>query len=155
MKTTKKKILKQISKLEDEIQILRRKAENIDPKVEVWEDLEEIDGCYINDYSRVINATGATNYEEDKNIFKTEKHAKKALAMAQISQLMPYYGGEITYDEWNNYNIIKYIIKRFGNKIERGKYNYSYQFLAFHTEEQRDEFLLNNLQLVIDYLMID
>ena len=155
MKTTKEEILKQISKLEDEIQILRKKAENIDPKVEVWEDLEEIDGCYINVQSKVVNVTGATNYEENINIFKTEKHAKKALAMAQISQLMPYYGGEITNDEWDNDNIDKYEIRRFGNKIERGKYNYTYQFLAFHTEEQRDEFLLNNEQLVKDYLMID
>ena len=155
MKATKKEILKQISKLENEIQILRKKAENIDPKVEVWEDLEEIDGCYINVQSKVVNVTGATNYEENINIFKTEKHAKKALAMAQISQLMPYYGGEITNDEWNDYNIMKYIIKRSGNNIERGKYNYTYQFLAFHTEEQRDEFLLNNEQLVKDYLMID
>ena len=155
MKTTKEEILKQISKLEDEIEILREKAENIDPKVEVWDDLEVIDGCYINDNSRIINATGATNYEEYKNIFKTEKHAKKALAMAQISQLMPYYGGEITNDEWNDYNIMKYIIKRSGNKIERSAYNYVYFFLAFHTEEQRDSFLLNNLELVKDYLMFD
>lgn len=155
MKTRKEEILKQISKLEDEIQILRKKAENIDPKVEVWEDLEVIDGCYINDNSRVINVTGATNYEEDINVFKTKKHAKKALAMAQISQLMPYYGGEITDDEWSNYDIIKYIIKRSENKIERSVYNYTYNFLAFHTEEQRDAFLLNNLELVKDYLMFD
>lgn len=30
-----------------------------------------------------------------------------------------------------------------------------YKFIAFHTEEQRDEFLKNNEQLVKDYLMIE
>lgn len=154
MKTTKEEILKQISKLEDEIQILRKKAENIDPKVEVWEDLEEIDGCYINVQSKVVNVTGATNYEENINIFKTEKHAKKALAMAQISQLMPYYGGEITNDEWENDNTYKYSLKRIGNNIRDMNVS-SFYFLTFHTEEQREEFLKNNLQLVKDYLMID
>lgn len=31
----------------------------------------------------------------------------------------------------------------------------NYEFLAFHTAEQRDEFLKNNEQLVKDYLMIE
>lgn len=32
--------------------------------------------------------------------------------MAQISQLMPYYGGEITDEEWEDRSIRKYIIFR-------------------------------------------
>lgn len=77
------------------------------------------------------------------------------LAMAQISQLMPYYGGEITDEEWKNGNINKYVIE--------AKYDYTIKyiknslrvFLAFHTEEQRNSFLKNNERLVKDYLMLD
>ena len=155
MKTTKEEILKQISKLEDEIQILRKKAENIDPKVEVWDDLPEINGYYIERESEIVEITDMYNDSTNLNVFKTKKHAKKALAVAQISQLMPYYGGEITDDEWNNNDLVKYVIRRSENRIERGVYNYVYFFLAFHTEEQRESFLLNNEQLVRDYLMID
>lgn len=75
--------------------------------------------------------------------------------MAQISQLMPYYGGEITNDEWKDNSIKKYVIFRGMKCVDTG-INYShYEFLSFHTEEQRNEFLNNNKQLVKDYLMIE
>lgn len=74
--------------------------------------------------------------------------------MAQISQLMPYYGGEITNEEWGN-SSPKYIIDRYGNMINITFHTNAYYFLAFHTKEQRDMFLENNEQLVKDYLMIE
>lgn len=74
--------------------------------------------------------------------------------MAQISQLMPYYGGEITDGEWEDH-YFKYVIERGYNKIFATSYTNTYKFLAFHTKEQRDEFLKNNEQLVKDYLMIE
>lgn len=154
MKTTKDDILKQINKLEDEIQILKEKAENIDSKAKVYSDLEKVDGCYITEYSTIIEVRDAYNAPTNINVFKTQKHAKSALAMAQISQLMPYYGGEITNDEWENDNTYKYSLKRIGNNIRDMNVS-SFYFLTFHTEEQREEFLKNNLQLVKDYLMIE
>ena len=81
--------------------------------------------------------------------------AKSALAMAQISQLIPYYGGEITNDEWKDSSIRKYIIFRKMSYVGRCEAYSNYEFLAFHTAEQRDEFLKNNEQLVKDYLMIE
>ena len=93
--------------------------------------------------------------EADKNIFFTEKQAKSALAMSQISQLMPYFGNAITDKEWSNSEIYKYCIERLNNNISTYIYADTYQFLAFHTEEQRDRFLKYNEQLVKDYLMID
>lgn len=75
--------------------------------------------------------------------------------MAQISQLMPFYGGEVTDEEWKDDDTKKYVITRNGNEI-RSVANYTrHEFLAFHTSEQRDEFLKNNEQLVKDYLMIE
>lgn len=78
------------------------------------------------------------------------------LAMAMISQLMPYYGGEITKEEWKNDNKYKYIITFYKERIITVDWiDNNYYFLAFHTKEQRDEFLKYNEQLVKDYLMID
>lgn len=74
--------------------------------------------------------------------------------MAQISQLMPYYGGEITNEEWLE-SEMKYTIEKNGKKACGDKRVGTYMLLAFHTKEQRDEFLKNNEQLVKDYLMIE
>ena len=133
----------------EEIIILRKKKPT--PK---WEDLKRISGCYIADNCIIRPASNIMANGENKNVFLTEKHAKSALAMAQISQLMPYYGGEITDEEWEN-SSPKYIIDRYGNMINITFHTNAYYFLAFHTKEQRDAFLKNNEQLVKDYLMIE
>ena len=78
--------------------------------------------------------------------------------MAMISQLMPYYGGEITDEEWGNTISNKFTIEkdcRESNQIRSDTHQSFYYFLAFYTEEQRDEFLKYNELLVKDYLMID
>lgn len=93
--------------------------------------------------------------EENSSASASEKVAKSMIAMAMISQLMPYYGGEVTNEEWRNYKITKYIIGSYENKIVTKIYtDCYYYFLAFHTKEQRDEFLKYNEQLVKDYLML-
>ena len=135
----------------EEIIILRKKNHK-HPK---WEDLKRISGYYIVENCIIRSATNVTTNGENKNVFLTEKHAKSALAMAQISQLIPFYGGEITDEEWKDSDMKKYVITRDGNEI-RSVANYTrHEFLAFHTSEQRDEFLKNNEQLVKDYLMIE
>lgn len=52
-------------------------------------------------------------------------------------------------------DIIKYVIVKRGTVIDTDKFCFLYSFLAFHTAEQRDEFLKYNEQLIKDYLMID
>lgn len=93
------------------------------------------------------------------NLFATEKQAKSALAMAQISQIMANdkrFGGAVTDEEWNNTNLKKYVILRDNmNTICESVATYTYSFLAFHTEEQRNLFLDENEDLVKDYLMLD
>lgn len=91
------------------------------------------------------------------NIFLTKKQAKSAFAMAQISRLMPYYGGEITDEEWKDDSIDKYVIYRDGDKLATNFiFSYSsFHFVAFHTKEQRNEFLKCNERLVKNYFMID
>lgn len=52
----------------------------------------------------------------------------------------------------------KFTIERdftYVDSIHRDIGTTNYHFLAFHTAEQRDDFLKYNRQLVKDYLMID
>ena len=100
------------------------------------------------------------NYALDEIfLFNTEKQAKSAVAMSQISQIMANderFGGPVTDEEWQEDSKF-YIIRRMNNEIFRdwSMGRYFYFFLAFHTKEQRDLFLEENKDLVKDYLMID
>ena len=124
-------------------------------KYPTWNDLNKICGVFISIDSEIRSISNSDTVESERNVFFTEKQAKSALAMAQISQLIPYYGGEITNDEWEDNSIKKYVIFRDVNHINTAIFCSNYEFLAFHTEEQRNEFLNNNEQLVKDYLMIE
>ena len=75
--------------------------------------------------------------------------------MAQISQLMPYYGGAITDEEWINNDMDKKCIVRYRNGTLTQNCVSVYQLLTFHTIEQAEAFLKYNKQLVYDYLMLD
>ena len=93
------------------------------------------------------------------DVFATERQAKSALAMAQISQIMANderFGGVVTDEEWKDTKVDKYVILRDNRGvISDSRATFTYSFLAFHTEEQRDLFLIENEDLVKDYLMID
>lgn len=142
----------EISEQKDkEIIVLKKKKS----KFSTWEGLGNITGVFIGGRSEFFEASGVPTSNSNRNVFLTEKHAKSALAMAQISQLIPYYGGKITNDEWEDSSIRKYIIFRKMSYVGRCEAYSNYEFLAFHTAEQRDEFLKNNEQLVKDYLMIE
>lgn len=93
-----------------------------------------------------------------RNVFATKKQAISALAAAYISQIMANderFGGVVTDEEWNNNSIDKYVVKRINDSIQVDCYYSTYHFLAFHTRKQRSLFLLENRDLVKDYLMIE
>ena len=132
----------------------------IEQEVRTWEDLI---GKYVPRGSAYIAKDcqiGEINRywafgSNEKNLFIDSKHAKSALAMAQISQLMTYYGNEITDEEWADGYTAKYCISKNNGILTKViLFNFSV-LLAFHTEEQRDNFLKFNERLVKDYLMID
>lgn len=140
-----------------EVQIVR-KEEKKESVIRTYQDLinaeKSIKGHYLGTNGGLISyATTASEF--CTNVAASEKIAKSMLAMAMISQLMPYYGGEITEDEWNNWDICKYCLIRDNNHIDVALNKSYYNFLAFHTKEQRDNFLKYNEKLVKDYLMID
>lgn len=123
-----------------------------------WRDENQIVHGYYLECGRVSHFS-IDRFWEDGNldIFATEKQAKSALAMAQISQIMANdkrFGGVITDAEWLQ-DFYKYAITRVSSMIVKGCYTTNYKFLAFHTQEQRDLFLKENEDLVKDYLMIN
>ena len=125
-----------------------------------WRDtVDELQGFTIGNFGR-IEATRMTGTKgcSEHGIFATEKIAKSALAMAQISQIMANdnrFGGVITDKEWEDGEVVKYAIRRSNNKIDVVKHWTHYYFLTFHTLEQCNLFLEENDDLVKDYLMID
>ena len=127
-----------------------------------WRDNKHnyVNGVWINGYSELINSPKDIylNTKEHHSIFATERQAKSALAMAQISQIMANderFGGVITDEEWDNGMLEKYCIIRYKHEIDKYNVCDTYCFLAFHTKEQCDLFLKENEDLVKDYLMID
>lgn len=92
------------------------------------------------------------------NIFATEKQVKAVQAMAELSQIMANderFGEPFTDEEWEDSDVVKYVIERFNNEIQLESYYNAWYFLAFRTWEQRDLFYQENLDLIRQYYMLD
>ena len=137
-------------------------VEEVEVVEDFWSDKEKVD---IEGYG--ISIDSITNYSfvkrtvDDYCLFKTEKQAKSARAMAKISQIMANdienFGGVVTDEEWTDDNW-KYVIFRscnHKNRIGVTAVYCDYHFLAFHTAFQRDLFLKKYRDLVSDYFMLD
>ena len=119
-------------------------------KVNSWKDLEKISGYAITTENNIEHWSGLDVIEENKNVFLNEKYAKSALAIAQISQLLPYYDSNV---DWENIKY-KYCIVKQHNKIEINQWLNIYHVLAFNSKEEAERFLKYNEQLVKDYFML-
>lgn len=131
----------------------------VEPVIRTYEDLinssKSIAGYHI-DTACDIRKWQPTVFDNwTRDVAASEKVCKSMLAMAMISQLMPYYGGAITDEEWADRDTNKYCIDRLRDNIISDTYQSCFKFLAFHTPEQRDDFIKYNERLVKDYLMID
>ena len=114
-----------------------------------WEELQKVKGVFI-DYASNIQECEAFQYDENRNTFLNEKYAKSALALAQISQLLPYYDSNV---DWGNATY-KYCIVREYNKISINQWTSVYHVLAFNSRVEAERFLKYNEQLVKDYFML-
>lgn len=126
-------------------------------KVKVWDDLlgTKVKGAFVSNTSGLVsrNIYGDNKFSQiDRNVFIDKAHAQSSIAAAQISQLLPYYGGEITEAEWKTGNTF-YVINKVANMITITASPY-YSLLAFHTREQAIEFWTYNTKLIKKYLMI-
>lgn len=116
--------------------------------INCWEDLEKIKGVCISSICSIYSYEG-NNSSSNKNVFLNEKYAKSAIALAQISQLLPYYDSNV---DWKN-DKFKYCIDMQHNKIVIKQWITTYHVLAFNSEEEAERFLKHNEQLVKDYFM--
>ena len=124
-------------------------------QINTWKDIPKVNGCYISNCNIVTGYEGKP-CEENKDVYLTDKYAKSALDLAQISQLMPYYGGEITNEEWKR-NDRKFTIVAYDGELKPFTHVNNKVLVAFHTEAQRTKFMSfpENIQLVKDLYMMD
>ena len=116
-----------------------------------FNELKNTDGYYITSQAKIERSV----YGLYLNSFPTEKQAKSALAMAQLSQLMAVYndGWE---PNWRNENEEKYVIYAENSKIiSIYTFKCNNQFLAFKIAELRDKFAKNFELLIKEYFMLD
>lgn len=121
--------------------------------VNCWEDLHKVKGVYISVNSTIHAIGSCEDYANsyNKNVFLNEKYAKSALALAQISQLLPYYDTNV---DWNPAST-KYCIDAVNGKIEINGWWKTFHVLAFNTREEAKRFLEHNKQLVKEYYMME
>lgn len=120
-------------------------------EINCWEDLKRVIGVYITDNSRFnpVIASGLV-VPQNQNVFLNEKYAKSALALAQISQLLPYYDTNV---DWESKKF-KYCIGCTKNKIEINTWVSIYHVLAFNSQSEAERFRKHNEQLIKDYYML-
>lgn len=121
-------------------------------------ELNRISGYYLKNkddhFFGIGKCSPAEPLEGYYDVFATEKQAKSALAMAQLSQLKAIYNGDWI-EDWSDPNSAKIVIFRKNNKITADTFYCNHCFLTFKSEEIRDEFLKNFEPLIKEYFMID
>lgn len=134
--------------------IWNKEANNKRPKT--WNELENRNN------EATYNLSIIDKYGLNKEIVEPSPIEKAALALLKIYQLIEVgYGGNITNEEWktlsDKYLLIP-IIKdgKIYFTINRTSYFTDKCHIAFHTQEQADEFLSHseNIQLLKDYSMV-
>ena len=127
--------------------IVFKKKEKV---INCWEDIKWINGVYIDSYSDFNICVDRSNSHLHNNVFLNKKYAISALALAQISQLLPYYDSKV---DWNICTK-KYCIARTYDYLTINVLQNTYHVLAFNTREEAERFLKYNEQLVKDYFML-
>jgi len=125
--------------------------DELKPRVKRWEDLTNIDGWYVSTPSSIYEVDCLPD-EDSKNIFKKKTQAEGVLAMAQLSQLMADINGDWVPDWEDDTN--KYIIYQYEGKAYKDFSYYESYFLVFKTEEIRDQFYDDHIELINEFFKI-
>lgn len=139
--------------------------------VNAWKDLSEVTGYYIEDNSDIKPVVVEPIKSENRNIFAKEKYARAALALAQISQLLPYYDTElpekIDYENTQRWVIVPMYLGTDAESWLRNKitpvgimpvtfaYTTFNSPLSFNTKNEACRFFTNNIELVRDFYLLD
>ena len=112
----------------------------LDEKVKQWEDLNFIEGFFVDFDSEVLGtAVGPTNLKSSTNIFKTKSQAHASNAVAKLTQLLANFNGDWV-PNWTN-DTKKYIIINNENKLKiELSWNISH-LLAFPSKGRADLFI--------------
>jgi len=117
-----------------------------------WEDLKKISGYYIHIDSEITEMRlKTTAYGINQNVFKTKKQAESSLAYAQLTQLMADCGDCDV--DWSN-NRQKYCLEAIVDGIKTREYSNYRSFLAFNSENIRDEFMQKHEGLIKTFYQI-
>jgi hypothetical protein len=119
----------------------------IKPLPKTWEELDEINGFYIDNSSSIELAEECCTSDPDhRNVFATKEQAEASIALAQLSQLLKVYRNNWV-PNWTD-GKYKYCIF-FENNLIRTNYFVGWNhFLSFQDEETRDLFLENFRDLI-------
>ena len=120
-----------------------------EPEIKTWKDVEK---CINEQYCKLDLALG-----DILSASKDDKLRLKIKATFKIAKLIELgYGGTVTDEEWKNEDIRKFSIIRFQENLSYAEGRYAYEFISFHTPEQRDEFMSypENRTLVEQYHML-
>lgn len=128
--------------------------ENLQFSIKTWEDvmdnLNEIEKDDIQSYIGEICCGPSMNH--GSNLI-----CRKMIATYEIAKLIEIgYGGIISKEEWENEDIRKFSIVRFKENLSYGEGRSAYEFVSFHTPEQREEFMSyeSNRKLLEQYYMM-
>ena len=104
--------------------------------------------------SQFIDGDGISS--DCKNIFKTEKQAKSALAYAQLTQLMalPEYNGDWVPD-WENDSEKKFCIIHLKEELKIELFYVYRQKICFKNMELAERFMENNSDLLKQFSELD
>ena len=114
----------------------------IKPKLpKKWEDINCLNGYYINSISQIRPANVGIFKDENKNILPTEKLAEAMLALCQLLYLRDIYnnGWEPDWDSGSE----KHVILVVKNKLTKDCLTVSQNILSFESYELRNEFMRN------------
>ena len=118
----------------------------IKPLPKTWEELDEINGFFIDNSSSIDPSGECSTCEDNKNIFATKEQAEASLALAQLSQLLKVYRNNwVPY--WED-SKRKYCIYFESNLIVTTFFIASNHFLSFQDEKTRNLFLENFRDLI-------
>lgn len=117
---------------------------------ERWDDIEFIEGYYVNNNSFIEYQGFLETSIKQENVFKTEEQAKASIALAKLTQLVYVFNKDCKQD-YNIYDV-KYYIRFYDNNLHiecnaTDKYSC---FLAFNTPEKARLFINMYKNLIIE-----
>ena len=140
-------IEEQYKKLGKEIAKLKKQGEG---QVDSWEDLETIDGYFLNGVSEIVSVNNLLTHDTTRNTCHTKEQTESQRDFAMLTQLRDKVRGDWKPD-WTDSYSYKYCIWIEKEKIKTGVFYVIEYFLAFETQQQCNDFLDRHEELIETY----